>query len=105
VKGQRRFALVEVRWTVDASSFPFPRSSQFGGTGYRMRDGVKGLFSVWVEFTDWTGCAKDAKHAKVFALSDEMEFSLPQNGEVFVLTSGATPVAERVVLERGVEAK
>jgi hypothetical protein len=97
----RKFALVEVKWTNDPASMPLPQGPQFAGTGYNKRDGIKGLFSVWIEFTDWAGHAQRSKTARLFALAKDMEFSLPQRGETFILTSGTTPVAECKVLDRG----
>ncbi len=97
----RRLVVVSFKWMIDAHSFPFPQSSSFAATGYRKREGINGIFSIWVELTDWDGDAKDCKTARLFALSQEMEFKLPKNGESFIITSGIQPVAECTVLETG----
>ena len=94
---QRRFVIADLNWLI---SNPTTQPSA-GLTAYRQSQGGGDLFSVYVKF--WAegehACAWDK--AKIYALVQEMEARLPPPGEVLVIASGSTPVAEAMVVSEG----
>jgi hypothetical protein len=100
---QRPYALVDIQWLPLPASLQYPTTGAFGLTGYRQEDGPSGLFSVYVRMLGGRPGAGVAQRAKLYALVNAMRPRLPEIGTKFVLTAGATPVAECVTRERGEE--
>ena len=92
-------SIIEFSWLVD-NDFPFPKGAQFYGTGYTERDGSDDMFSIVVGWIDYDGDVRAATKAEIFALSEDMEASLPQKGEKFYVTSGERVIAKGIAIER-----
>jgi hypothetical protein len=99
---QRFYVVVSLKWIIDAKEeFLYPRDTRIAITGYRESEGINDLFSVIVEFLDVADSdTRGATRAKLYALAEEMESHLPTIGEKFVLTAGAKPIAECIVLQQ-----
>jgi hypothetical protein len=100
---QRPYALVDVRWLPLPASLRYPTTEAFGLTGYREEDGPSGLFSVYVRTLGGRPGVGVVQCAKLYALVDAMRPRLPEIGKKFMLTAGATVVAECSTRGRGEE--
>lgn len=92
-------SIVKFEWNT-AEDFAFPQDKQFSCTGYCGKQGVDQTFSIVVRLIDFDGQTKNATHAEVFALSEDMEDNLPKESEQFYFTSGAKVVATGVAALR-----
>ena len=100
---RRPYALVDIRWLALRASLKYPATRGFGSTGYREADGPAGLFSVYVQTLDGDPGAGNTQTAKLYALVDAMRDRLPEIGEKFFLSTGASVVAECTTRDRGEE--
>ena len=97
------YALIEIHWLPLPIHLKYPMTASFALTGYRQTDGPDGLFSVYVRTMAGVPRADQAQPAKLYALANEMRDRLPEIGERFMLSTGATIVADCVTKDRGEE--
>lgn len=97
------FRLVELRWRGLPSRLQYPSTATFALTGFREADGPPGTFSVYVKRSDVANEPGAVQHAKLFAVVEEMQKCLPDVGTRFMLTAGATVVADCVAIDLGTE--